>query len=73
MSITPNEVNLATVIFNNAPALISAVKDAFKRSNPGAPLPTDEQILAELKSWAVGTIAIDEQIKAERQAGSTGE
>lgn len=61
-------IPLATVILNQAPSIISAIKDAFGKANPGVPPPTEAEILAQLQSWAASTIAIDEAIKAERPA-----
>jgi hypothetical protein len=65
MSISPNTVNLASVILNAAPAIIALIKSDHAKANPGAPPPTDAEVLAELQSWATSTLAIDEAIKAE--------
>jgi len=67
-----NTVNLATVILNAAPSILGAVLAGFAKANPGAPTPTDAQVLAELQSWAASTLAIDAAIKA-RLANDTGE
>lgn len=66
MSISPNTVNLASVILNAAPAIIGLIKGLHAEANPDVPPPTDAEILAELHAWATSTLAIDEAIKAER-------
>ncbi len=65
MPLDANTVNLATVILNAAPSIIALIRGNHAAANPGAPPPTDAEILAELKSWASSTIAIDEAIKAD--------
>ena len=67
-----NTVNLATVILNAAPSILGVVLANFAKANPGAPAPTDAEVLAELQSWAASTLAIDAAIKA-RLANDTGE
>lgn len=69
MSISPNTVNLASVILNAAPAIIALIKGEHSAANPGVPPPTDAEVLAALQSWATSTIAIDEAIKAEKTEG----
>jgi len=46
------------------PTIITALKDAFKKSNPNDPQPTDAQVIAAMLSAAATTIAIDENWKA---------
>lgn len=59
-----NTVNLATVILNAAPAILGVVLAGFTKANPGAPPPTDAEVLAALHSWAASTIAIDRAIES---------
>ncbi len=36
---------LVPLVIQNLPGIIQAVKDAFGGANPGAPVPTDEEIM----------------------------
>jgi hypothetical protein len=41
---------LVLVAIQQTPAIIALLKDAFRKENPGAPEPTDEQVLA---AWSM--------------------
>ena len=45
------------------PTIITALKTAFTKANPSAPLPTDAQFIAAMLSAAASSIAIDENWK----------
>jgi len=50
------------------PSIITSLKDAFKKSNPNDPQPTDAQVIAAMLSAAASSIAIDENWKASHPA-----
>jgi hypothetical protein len=64
MPVSGNDVNLANVILQALPAIIALFKSFHGSANPGAPVPTDAQVLAALLQAGVQSIAIDEQWKA---------
>jgi hypothetical protein len=53
----PELVNLA---IQEAPAVIGALKSLFGKSNPGAPEPTSEEVIAAFNSAFASSVAKDE-------------
>lgn len=41
---------LAALAIEITPAIIDLLKGAFKKSNPGSPIPTDEEVIAAYKT-----------------------
>ena len=54
-----NETLLAVAI-QEAPAIFEWLRSAFKKSNPDAPVPTDEEVIAAYQAAFDSSIAKDE-------------
>lgn len=51
---------LIALAIQEAPGIIALLKDAFKRDNPDAPVPTDEEVIAAYESAFRSSLAKDE-------------
>ena len=51
---------LLLVALQQAPALISLVRDVYVQANPGEPVPTDAEVIANLKRAFESSLARDE-------------
>ena len=56
---------LLTVLQQNGPAITAFIKGLFAKSNPGAPLPTDEEVNTTWKAHVQLTLAKDDAFRAE--------
>ena len=52
-------MGLAAIAIQNLPAIIDALKGMFLRANPGAPLPTDEEVIAAYQEALASSLAKD--------------
>jgi hypothetical protein len=51
---------LLAVLLQNLPGIIGFAKAQFASANPGAPVPTDEEVIAAYQSALASSLAKDE-------------
>ncbi len=56
---------LALLLIQESPALIAAVKDLFTKANPGAPVPTSEEIIRGFEELFSDSLAVDDLILSQ--------
>lgn len=61
---------LVQLIVQELPSLVSAIQQRSAANDPTAPVPTPEQIMAELETAFGDSVAKDEMIKAALSVGS---
>ncbi len=54
-------MGLLAIIVQNLPAIIDSAKGWFQNANPGAPLPTDTEIIEAYMDALASSLAKDEQ------------
>jgi len=64
MPLNPSDASVLNTAINALPAILSLFRKEHAAANPGAPVPTSDQIIAALHSDAVRDIAADEAWKA---------
>jgi hypothetical protein len=52
---------LLALAIQEAPTMISALKDLFSKQNPDAPVPTDAEVIAAYNDAFASSLAKDEQ------------
>ena len=52
-------MGLVAIAIQNLPAIIESLKGFFQQANPGAPLPTDEEVIAAYQEALASSLAKD--------------
>jgi hypothetical protein len=52
-------MGLVAIAIQNLPAIIDSLKGFFHQANPGAPLPTDEEVIAAYQQALASSLAKD--------------
>lgn len=52
-------MGLVAIAIQNLPAIIDSLKGWFSQANPGAPLPTDEEVIAAYQEALASSLAKD--------------
>ena len=68
MALTDSESALITLAIQQVPSIIDAIKSIFASQNPGAPTPTDAQVIAAFNSAFASSLAVDDAYLAVHPA-----
>lgn len=60
MKIDPRHTQLLMVAIQHVPAIVAWVKATFKKDNPDAELPTDDEVVAALRDAIASSVAKDD-------------
>ena len=67
-------MGLVAIALQNLPAIIDSLRGLFAHANPGAPLPTDEEVIAAYQQALASSLAkdaawLDAHPKADTRGG----
>ena len=68
MALTDAESALITLAIQEVPDLIASIKSIFGSQNPGAPTPTDAEVIAAFNSAFTSSLAVDDAYLAVHPA-----